>query len=505
MNHDMNSMGLAATIPYRRYLSFWAKSTMFANPVAAQVMSSTGAIPVKRNLNAGGSSSSKGSGKADEAKNGAGNSASKPQQPSTQDRASLFSSTCDTLRDGGVIGVFPEGTSYTQSRIVQVMSGAGWAGVEYLKFWRERAGKLNEGRGGEKARRESGLKIVPVAIVYSDKARYRSRIYVRYGTPICMDDYVEELSGDGQSDEVGVDVDERSKEVVKKVTKRVEEALVGMTVNADDWDIICATTMARTILWGDEEGVPLKRLVEVSQRLVQELSLPPKNVDPELAELHKSLTKYYALLHYTNTRHSILTSLVPLSVSTSSSPTTPASAPATSSSLSLPSVTHLNILTSTLRTLPLTFLFIPSFVLFAPGYITGALSKRFLAVKGEEESGGQFGSVGGGLGVGLGLGVWVGVIRKMGGIRRVLESAGVSRVLEWVSDTIGRMGWLSGRMIDVKSVVKAVVERAEGLGVGAGGDMKMRTGFVVALAAVWMNTYVLAKVHSLLVDANYRM
>ena len=81
------------------------------------------------------------------------------------------------------------------------MSGAGWVGVGYLKYVREldRVGDPDRGRSRDLAGRTNGrkdehddgktpsptvhvktnLKIVPVAIVYTDKKRYLSRVCVR--------------------------------------------------------------------------------------------------------------------------------------------------------------------------------------------------------------------------------------------------------------------------------------------------------------------------------------
>lgn len=132
-------INIAVTIPYRRHLSFWAKSSMFHDPLARAIMMSSGAIPVKRNPN-----------------NGNGNGVS-PQ-------TSLFRESSMALERGDVIGVFPEGTSYTQPSIMQVLSGTAWAAVDYVKWTREQHAKSKE------------LTIVPVGIVYTDKARYLSRV-----------------------------------------------------------------------------------------------------------------------------------------------------------------------------------------------------------------------------------------------------------------------------------------------------------------------------------------
>src|SRR6267143_1100142 len=74
-------------------------------------------------------------------------------------------------------------------------------------------------------------------------------------------------------------------------------------------DTICAVSMARNILWGDERNVPLKDWVEISQTLVQMF------IEDESMQLKKALTKYYALLHYTGIKHAILLTLLPISIS----------------------------------------------------------------------------------------------------------------------------------------------------------------------------------------------
>jgi glycerol-3-phosphate O-acyltransferase/dihydroxyacetone phosphate acyltransferase len=71
------------------------------------------------------------------------------------------------LATGGTIGVFPEGTSYTEPRIVQIKEGAAWAAVKYVQ-WKN---KETAGEG-----QKTNLLIVPVGIAYTDKSRYLSRV-----------------------------------------------------------------------------------------------------------------------------------------------------------------------------------------------------------------------------------------------------------------------------------------------------------------------------------------
>ena len=66
-----------------------------------------------------------------------------------------------------VVGVFPEGTSYTEPRIIQVKEGAAWVALEYSKWMRE-----SGDRDGQP------IKIIPVGIAYTDKTQYLSRVSV---------------------------------------------------------------------------------------------------------------------------------------------------------------------------------------------------------------------------------------------------------------------------------------------------------------------------------------
>lgn len=70
----------------------------------------------------------------------------------------------EALSKGVAVALFPEGTSYTEPRIMQVKDGAAWAALEYSK-WR-----IEHGNKGDP------VSVVPAAIVYTDKSKYRSRV-----------------------------------------------------------------------------------------------------------------------------------------------------------------------------------------------------------------------------------------------------------------------------------------------------------------------------------------
>ncbi|KAK0475829.1 acyltransferase [Armillaria novae-zelandiae] len=268
-NEIIDVAALAATIPYRRHVCFWAKSTLFSNPVFGSILASSGAIPVTRN----------------------------PNRDDGTSKAILFQSTTAAIAKGEVAGVFSEGASYSEPTIVQIMSGTAWAAVEYTR-WRE-----------ENAKEGPELVIVPVGLVYTEKDTFKSRMRVHYGSPISMADYSQELFGIPP----GADPNDVGYAVVHKISNRIEKELFDMTINANDWETLFAAQTARAILWGDDKNVDLKYWRVVSQTLVDLLSYhPTAEPPPEPVRLVKaSLVKYFSLLHYTGLSHTTLESVIP--------------------------------------------------------------------------------------------------------------------------------------------------------------------------------------------------
>lgn len=73
---------------------------------------------------------------------------------------------------GESIGVFPEGTSHTEPHLIPFKDGTSWAALEYVRYLQG----TEENKGTKKGKKAV---IVPVAIGYVDKSKYRSRIAVQ--------------------------------------------------------------------------------------------------------------------------------------------------------------------------------------------------------------------------------------------------------------------------------------------------------------------------------------
>ncbi|KAJ8078021.1 hypothetical protein PM082_000223 [Marasmius tenuissimus] len=248
---------LSLGFPHRRILNYWSKASLFANPIAKYVLLSSGNIPVDRK---------------------------------SKDRQVLFKGTFEALSKGGAVALFPEGTSYTEPRIMQVKDGAAWAALEYTKWVEEKR------RAGNSDLQD--VKVVPVAIVYTNKSKYRSSVIMEFGRPISMDPYKERFLSSAEG---------APRAAVKQLTSKLESELTEATINAPDWDTLYAARMARDILWEDERSIDLEEFVHISQTLVDLFSTP--DVTPNIVSVKRSLLEYYSLLQSTHLTNSVLSAL----------------------------------------------------------------------------------------------------------------------------------------------------------------------------------------------------
>ncbi|PCH38936.1 acyltransferase [Wolfiporia cocos MD-104 SS10] len=347
-NELLDIATLAVTIPHRRPLCFWAKSSLFKNPLARAILLSSGAIPVHRNPD------------------GAAKAAAPENNGSSSLRETLFAETFRALDSGDVIGVFPEGTSYTMPQIIQVKEGAALAALEYIRWQRH-----NTGNGT----RPKDLVIIPVGIVHTDKSQYQSRMCVRWGAPINIATAAEEYIAGGGSD----------RSVVRALTDTIEKRMVQLTINAPDWDTLHAARMARDIIWDDEQNIPARQIVIVTQFLIDMFT--NSSDIPSQRSAKRALLKYYSLLYYTSISHPSLTAILP-------------------DPLNFEPPTIGQAVMSVVRQIAITLLhprflvFFPPFVLHVPAYILAASANRFLATAHEEETHAQFKAIFGGIGAG---------------------------------------------------------------------------------------------------------
>ncbi|KAH9025489.1 glycerol-3-phosphate-acyltransferase [Lactarius hengduanensis] len=115
------------------------------------------------------------------------------------------------------------------------------------------------------------LVIVPCAIVYTNKSKYRSNVRP-FGSPIA----------------------ESRRATVKLLTRAVQSQLVELTINAPDWDTLYAARMARDLLWEDQESLDRDEYVNIHRRRLVDLFSTIDAV-PNFRAVRRSLLEYYSL------------------------------------------------------------------------------------------------------------------------------------------------------------------------------------------------------------------
>ena len=153
----------------RRPVRFLAKAPLFGDAKTGWMVRAVGAIPVYR----------------------------RQDDPALMDRnADMFRAAHDALGRGAAVGIFPEGQSHSEPSMVQLRTGAA----------RILLGTL--------AAHGVRVPIVPVGLVFHDKAIFRSPALVVVGEPVPWEDAGE----------------------VRELTERIATALREVTLNLERWE-----------------------------------------------------------------------------------------------------------------------------------------------------------------------------------------------------------------------------------------------------------------------------
>jgi glycerol-3-phosphate O-acyltransferase / dihydroxyacetone phosphate acyltransferase len=215
---------LVATVP--RPVRFLAMASLFRILPLRPLLAFGGAIPVHRARDADG--------------DGAG----------TRTNVHAFASCFAHLRDGGAIGIFPEGEASDEAHLLPIRTGAARVAL------------------GAHSRGAMGLRIVPVGLIYEDKQRARTRAYVRVGEPIELDsDLVTNPS---------VPPDETDRDAVAALTRTIQARLTDAAVDFRSAEQRSALRLAANVALRWEHGDPRGRPpVGEVERLADRLSEAP--------------------------------------------------------------------------------------------------------------------------------------------------------------------------------------------------------------------------------------
>jgi 1-acyl-sn-glycerol-3-phosphate acyltransferase len=130
-----------------RRLRFTAKATLFANPVAAAILRWLGVVPLRR------ATDEAGAGGADPSRN-----------------AQVFDAIAASLADGRAILIFPEGKSHDEPAMAPLRTGAARMALHALTSFGV-----------------TGIRVLPIGLIFERKDRPRSRAMAFVGAPIDVD------------------------------------------------------------------------------------------------------------------------------------------------------------------------------------------------------------------------------------------------------------------------------------------------------------------------------
>jgi 1-acyl-sn-glycerol-3-phosphate acyltransferase len=135
----------------------------------------------------------------------------------------VFMAVHTALADGAAVGIFPEGTSHSGSRLVRLKTGAARIAL------------------GASRRIGHSFPIVAVGLVFRDRNRLRSEARVVVGDAFDWSD-------------LAARSDERS--AVRELTRRIDEAMRAVTLNLDSWEDTALVHVAEQV-WAAEHRSPL--------------------------------------------------------------------------------------------------------------------------------------------------------------------------------------------------------------------------------------------------------
>ena len=161
----------------KRRLFFLAKSTIFKGEFATWLLTNLGIIPVYRKQD-------------------------NPEE--TIKNENTFIKAYKILENEGAFLIFPEGISVAERRLNKIKTGAariGFGALESIDWSQE-------------------VIIMPVGLSYSDVIKFKSDVVIKYGNPICLNDYKN-------------DYFKNEFDTVKNITSKIEIALRNLTTNVN--------------------------------------------------------------------------------------------------------------------------------------------------------------------------------------------------------------------------------------------------------------------------------
>jgi 1-acyl-sn-glycerol-3-phosphate acyltransferase len=148
-NNFIDSLLVGAVVD--RKVHYLTTAALFRNPIVARFLKAVGAIPVYR----------------------------RQDDPDKMDKnVSAFEACVTTLAAGGLIGIYPEGTTHAESRVQRIKTGAARIALDYES-------RRRNGAPGEP------LVLIPTGLAFDARKSFGGRVRVAFGEPLALAPYLD--------------------------------------------------------------------------------------------------------------------------------------------------------------------------------------------------------------------------------------------------------------------------------------------------------------------------
>ncbi len=180
------------------------------------------------------------------------------------DNQKAFDRVYEVIQSRNCMGIFPEGVSHAESRLVKLKTGTARIALEAAA------------RGAE------DLTIIPCGLNYIHRHRFRSQVLIEFGEPIKIDEqWIRAYNHDSQ-------------EAVKNLTDHVGDALSSVTLNAPDWGTLRFIQSVRRLYKPSTAVLTPGQYVELSRRFVDGYLAAMD--DPDMQRMRRDVENYQARL-----------------------------------------------------------------------------------------------------------------------------------------------------------------------------------------------------------------
>ncbi|PAV23717.1 glycerol-3-phosphate O-acyltransferase [Pyrrhoderma noxium] len=180
------------------------------------------------------------------------------------DQQEMYQFVYKRLKEGGCIGIFPEGGSHDRTDLLPLK-----AGVAIMAL-------------GAMANDPSvKVRIVPVGLSYFHPHRFRSRAVVEFGSAMDVPPELIELFKEGGS---------KKREACSKLLDLIYEGLKTVTLRAPDYETLMLIQAARRLYETPGQHLTLGQVVELNKRFM--IAYEHFKDEPRVQKLKESVSKY---------------------------------------------------------------------------------------------------------------------------------------------------------------------------------------------------------------------